>query len=99
MAWRTNADPRRVPRLWVASLCSGIVLAISLTGSALAAPDSETNRARLDDTVRFLQDAQSSEGGFSAGGNPTEASDPDFTAWVALALAAAGINPRDQARP
>jgi hypothetical protein len=98
MAWRTKADRPRLARPALASLCS-CLLALSLTGSAAAAPDSETNKARLDDTVRFLEDAQSNDGGFGAGGSPTEPSEPDFTAWVALALAADGINPRDQATP
>lgn len=54
-------------------------------------------RARLDSTVRYLQDVQNLDGGF--GGEPGGESNPDFSAWVALALAAAGINPRDQSRP
>jgi prenyltransferase beta subunit len=66
---------------------------------ALAAPSNPTHQHGLDSTVRFLQDAQSSEGGFGPNGSPNEPSDADFTAWVALALAAAGINPQDQARP
>jgi hypothetical protein len=44
-----------------------------------------------------LQEAQNPDGGF--GGRAGAASDPDFSAWVAYALAAAGINPQDQARP
>jgi prenyltransferase beta subunit len=56
-----------------------------------------TNQVRLDSTVRYLQDVQNLDGGF--GGEPGGESDPDFSAWVALALAAAGINPRDQSRP
>lgn len=54
-------------------------------------------RAALERSVRFLQEAQNRDGGFgaSAGG----ASDPLFSAWAAYALAAAGINPQDQARP
>ena len=66
---------------------------------ALAAPDNEANTTRLDNTVRFLESAQNSDGGFSANGEPEEASNPDFTAWVAIALAAAGINPQDQSQP
>jgi prenyltransferase beta subunit len=47
----------------------------------------------LEATVRYLQDAQREDGGFA---EPGSEPGPDFTAWVALALAAAGINPRDQ---
>jgi len=47
----------------------------------------------LEATVRYLQDAQREDGGFA---EPGSEPGTDFTAWVALALAAAGINPRDQ---
>jgi hypothetical protein len=47
----------------------------------------------LEATVRYLQNAQSENGGFAEPGTEPES---DFTAWIALALAAAGINPRDQ---
>jgi Prenyltransferase and squalene oxidase repeat len=47
----------------------------------------------LDATVRYLQNAQRENGGFAEPGSEPGS---DFTAWVALALAAAGINPRDQ---
>jgi len=47
----------------------------------------------LEATVRYLQNAQLENGGFAEPGTESGA---DFTAWVALALAAAGINPRDQ---
>ena len=47
----------------------------------------------LERTVRYLQNAQRENGGFAEPGSEPGS---DFTAWVALALAAAGINPRDQ---
>jgi prenyltransferase beta subunit len=47
----------------------------------------------LEATVRYLQNAQQEDGGFAEVGAEPNA---DFSAWVALALAAAGINPRDQ---
>jgi len=74
-------------------------VAATLLGAAAAAaqaPDS-VNQGRLDSTVRFLQDVQNRDGGF--GGVRGGASDPTFSAWVGMALAAAGINPRDQRRP
>jgi prenyltransferase beta subunit len=63
---------------------------------ALAATRGTNYQERLDSTVRYLQGVQNSDGGFGseAGG----ASAPSFSAWAALALAAAGINPQDQAR-
>ncbi len=54
-------------------------------------------QATLERSVRFLQEAQNPNGGF--GGTIGAPSDPDFSAWAAYALAAAGINPRDQAKP
>ncbi|MHB8233681.1 MAG: prenyltransferase/squalene oxidase repeat-containing protein [Solirubrobacteraceae bacterium] len=51
----------------------------------------------LDRMVEYLQNDQNKDGGF--GGEPGQQSDPGFTAWVALALAASGVNPRDQRRP
>jgi hypothetical protein len=100
MAWLSKARAAwSVRRSWALSLA----LSISLLGygacSALAAPNNEANKDRLDNTVRFLQSAQNSDGGFSANGNVGEASDPEFSAWAAIGLAAAGINPENQARP
>jgi prenyltransferase beta subunit len=81
-----------LPRIF--ALCA---VAIGCTsGSALATPSVRV-QSRLDSTVRFLQDVQNMDGGF--GGEPGATSDPDFSAWVALALAADGINPRSQSRP
>ena len=78
-------------RLAVAiALCS-----LLAAGSALAAAPNPANQARLDRTVRYLQEAQQANGGFGKAGEPSQIS----SAWTALALAAAGINPQDQARP
>jgi prenyltransferase beta subunit len=83
---------RPLPRIF--TLCA--VLVGCTSGSALATP-SARDQTRLDSTVRYLQDVQNMDGGF--GGEPGAQSDPDFSAWVALALAADGINPQNQARP
>jgi hypothetical protein len=69
---------------------------IAVEPVAAGAPN-PTNRARLDSTIRYLQEAQNPDGGF--GGASGNESGQGFSAWVALALAAAGINPRCQARP
>jgi prenyltransferase beta subunit len=71
--------------------------AILSSTAALAAPSNSTNQARLDRTVRFLQEAQNSDGGF--GGEKGQESSQLFSAWVALALAGAAVNPQDQAKP
>lgn len=68
--------------------------ALFAAGTALAAPNA-VNQARLDSTIRYLQEAQREDGGFAEGGEPSQTT----SAWSALALGAAGINPRDQARP
>jgi prenyltransferase beta subunit len=68
-----------------------------LSSATFAAAPNPTNRARLDSTIRYLQEAQNPDGGF--GGASGKESGQGFSAWVALALAAAGVNPRCQARP
>ena len=70
---------------------SGLLLAAA---SATAAPN-PANQASLDRTVRYLQDAQLQNGGFATSGEPSQIT----SAWTAIALAAAGINPQDQRRP
>jgi Prenyltransferase and squalene oxidase repeat len=55
------------------------------------------DKGYLESTVRFLQEAQNPDGGFGA--TPGGPSDPDISAWAAIGLAAAGINPQQQARP
>lgn len=81
----------------VAAVCV-CALAGCLLGApaATASPDGEA-QATLDRSVRFLQEAQNADGGF--GGRRGAPSDPDFSAWAAYALAAASINPQDQAQP
>jgi hypothetical protein len=81
---------------------AGPTLLLALFASLVVVPvtsgaPSPANQARLDSTVRFLQGAQNPDGGF--GGSPGAESGQLFTAWVGLALAAAGINPQDQALP
>jgi prenyltransferase beta subunit len=83
-----------VRRLLATVALGALLLAASAT--AATAPNAR-NQAALDRSVRFLQDAQNLDGGF--GGSPTQASGSMFSAWVALALAAAGINPQDQKKP
>ncbi|WP_211656580.1 prenyltransferase/squalene oxidase repeat-containing protein, partial [Patulibacter medicamentivorans] len=98
-----------VALLLVALLCGAAALAgggtaggdgpLGLAASASAAPPrlDGRNRGRLDDLVRFLQDTQNDDGGY--GGQPGAPSDPGFSAWVGIGLAAAGINPQDQRIP
>jgi hypothetical protein len=79
-----------VRRLVAILVLGGLLLAVS----ANAAPN-PANQASLDKTVRYLQEAQQADGGFGTAGEPSQIT----SAWTALALAAAGINPRSQRRP
>jgi hypothetical protein len=94
MALRSNGRPTAVARgtLAALSLATGILLIGCWTGSAVAAP--ARYQGSLDSMVRYLQNDQNADGGF--GSEPGASSNNDVSAWVALALAAAGINPRDQ---
>jgi len=74
--------------------------ASTASGAAKANADvrlDDRNQGRLDRLVGFLQDAQNDDGGY--GGKLGAESSPVFSAWVGLALAAAGINPHDQRTP
>lgn len=95
--WPSNRRRRR-SRGSAAILVLCVVLLLDCSwDSALAKPSDSTNEGRLDRTVRFLQEAQNMDGGF--GGQAGAQSSQLFSAWVALALAAAAINPQDQAKP
>ena len=74
-----------------------VILALGalLLATAVAAAATAADDAALDRTVRYLQEAQQRNGGFAASGEPSQIT----SAWTALALAAAGINPQDQLRP
>jgi prenyltransferase beta subunit len=83
------------------AVCVAVALAVVVTvlliyhascAQAATARDSRF-QPNLERTVRYLQNAQHEDGGFAEPGRGEES---DFSAWVALALAAAGINPRDQ---
>jgi prenyltransferase beta subunit len=55
------------------------------------------NQARLDSTIRYLQEVQNLDGGF--GGDQGKESTQGITAWAVQALGSGSINPRCQARP
>lgn len=76
-------------------LATILVLAGLLPAASAGAAPNPANKASLDRTVRYLQEAQQMDGGFGAEDEPSQIT----SAWTALALAAAGINPQDQRRP
>jgi len=82
----------RAARPGFVALCA--TLALGVQPASASAPGAE-GHASLESTVRYMQESQNSDGGFGEGGE----SNPDFSAWVALALASVGVNPQDQAKP
>jgi prenyltransferase beta subunit len=81
-----------IRRALLAALLMALLAAPSL--AAAPTPPWTGNAGQLDRTIDYMRSAQNADGGF--GGVKGAPSDPLFTAWVILGLAAAGINPRDQ---
>jgi Squalene-hopene cyclase C-terminal domain len=79
----------------VRRLIATLALAAALLVASAAAASNPANQAALDRTVRYQQGAQQRSGGYGAAGEPSQV----VSAWTALALAAAGVNPQDQRRP
>jgi hypothetical protein len=75
-------------------ILGGAIGAAALSGAARAAVTSQHQKS-VDDIVRFLQEHQQESGGYADNGKKPSQS---ISAWVTLALAAAGINPQDQIR-
>ncbi|MBB4663439.1 prenyltransferase/squalene oxidase repeat-containing protein [Conexibacter arvalis] len=100
-SWRRGSPRRRIRRrVSLAAVAAGLTLlsaaALGLTLSSAAAPSADDGS--LDRMVRYLQQVQRRDGCFPMrrGGPP----DPAYaSSWAAIALAAAGVNPREQFRP
>ncbi len=86
---------KAIAALSSAYLIAALAICGALPAAAFGAAPNSKRQALLDSTVRFLQESQHQDGGFAQAGEPEQGT----TAWVALALAAAGINPRNQAQP
>ncbi len=71
-----------------------VAIAGAVSSTALAGAGNPQRQNLVDSTVRFLQESQRPSGGFA---NPGKKPSQSISSWVALALAAAGVNPRDQA--
>jgi Prenyltransferase and squalene oxidase repeat len=76
-------------------LAATAIAAAAFGAVGLALASTPRQQALIDSTVRFLQESQRAGGGFA---DPGEKPTQSISAWVALALAGAGINPQDQAR-
>jgi hypothetical protein len=87
-----RASGKLIARTALATL--GLALAGALCSPAFAGTANPERQHFLESTVRFLQESQRPSGGFAQPGRKPSQS---ISAWVALALAAAGINPQDQA--
>jgi Squalene-hopene cyclase C-terminal domain len=72
----------------------GLTLAGAVAPPAIAGRPNPSRQHLLDTTVRFLQESQRPSGGFAQPGRKPSQS---ISAWVALAIASAGVNPQDQA--
>ncbi len=72
-------------------LAFAAMLALALPGSDAVATDRSQSRA-----VTFLDRAQNSDGGF--GGDRGRASDPLYTSWAVMGIAAGGRDPRTVTR-
>jgi Prenyltransferase and squalene oxidase repeat len=90
----------RRPKVLAASAGLALVLAFAILagagGSAALARAAESRHQKLiDGTVRFLEEHQLESGAYAdSGTKPTQS----ISAWVTLALAAAGVDPLDQTR-
>ena len=73
-----------------AAAAGAVLVALMLAAPVAAATPSER-------AARYLERAQNSDGGF--GNAPGEESNPLYTGWAALGLAATGVNPQDQRAP
>lgn len=91
LIWPLSAGPIMVTAT-IATVCAAVTLTAGCSARAASARDPKFQTS-VGRTVRYLQNAQQENGGFAEPGTQPGS---DFTAWVALALAAAGINPRDQ---
>ena len=72
-----------------------LVILTGAVGSAALGAVAPSHQKSIDDIVRFLQEHQQESGGYADNGKKPSQS---ISAWVTLALAAAGINPQDQIR-
>jgi prenyltransferase beta subunit len=91
------AERRPARRRRAALIAAGltvVVVGTALVAGARAEKPSGRYQPTLDALVAFLQRDQNKDGGF--GGEAGAESSPLFSAWTALALAAAGVNPHDQ---
>ena len=81
-------------RVNVASAVAVLALTGALACAVPAGAAAPQRQKTIDSTVRFLQESQRPNGGFA---NPGRRPSQSISAWVTLALAAAGVNPQDQA--
>jgi hypothetical protein len=92
--FRVRSRISRTPIVRLALATLALAIAGAVASPAIAGTANPKHQPSLDRIVRSLQESQRPSGGFaSPGRKPSQG----ISAWVALALAAAGINPQDQA--
>ncbi len=85
--YRTRFEVR-----WLAvPAAASVLLLAAASAPGPAAHAADANAAAVNASVRYLLDAQNSDGGW--GSTPGQASSQLYTGWTALGLAAAGRNP------
>lgn len=85
---------RRAPARRGAALAAALGVAAVLTALAGMLPAAAWGKGNASAAAGFLENAQNDDGGF--GTRRGRASDPTASAWVAVALLAAGRNPQDE---
>jgi hypothetical protein len=96
--FRTRMEVTWMPRGVVLPALVAVVAAAALAAPAPArADDAQADAAAARASLRYLERAQNSDGGW--GGGPGLRSTQLHTGWTALGLAAAGRNPRDVGDP
>jgi hypothetical protein len=96
----TSASKAALVMVAAAVLAGAVATAAPAGGDALGGPAAlgavaPQHQKSIDDIVRFLEEHQQESGGYADNGKKPSQS---ISAWVTLALAAAGINPLDQIR-
>jgi Prenyltransferase and squalene oxidase repeat len=93
---RRRRPPRAPRRRGAAALAAVAVVVLAVAAASRAAAPDQANQQRVDAGIAYLRTAQNADGGYPLA--PGAASEGGASAWAALALVAAGVNPLDQER-
>jgi hypothetical protein len=76
------------------ALAAAVAMLLALTATGPTAPVAAAAKGNASAAAGFLEDAQNDDGGFGA--KKGEASNPDASLWVAVALLSGGKHPLDE---